>query len=244
MSSVIEIPQGSSYVAVALLSTVVLLYGQSMTVSKFRSAAGIKYPQAYAELKQVEGSPDALKFNCAQRAHQNTLRINAYCLYNVRVDIPLSESASNPSLRTLIAALKLPKIAAAGCAVWTVGRALYTRGYVTGEPANRSKNGGALHYLGLLVLLGTSFYSAGSLIMADIARECWRSPFTLLDLQTSIATIAYKGYRITDSVKASFMDRKARLAQSDRASDSYPINRRGLSEGCEFDPRGGLPGDI
>ena len=32
----------------------------------------------------------------------------------------------------------------------------------------------------------------------------------------------------------------ARLAQSDRASDSYRRVNPLISEGCEFDPRGGL----
>jgi hypothetical protein len=32
----------------------------------------------------------------------------------------------------------------------------------------------------------------------------------------------------------------ARLAQSDRASDSYDASCGDTSEGCEFDPRGGL----
>ncbi|KAJ3750651.1 hypothetical protein DFH05DRAFT_1518796 [Lentinula detonsa] len=151
MSSVIEVPQGSSYVAGALLSTVFLLAGQSHVVSVHRKAAGIKYPQTYAEQRETEASASALKFNCAQRAHQNTLE-----------NLPIVYAT------TLISALKFPKAAAAACVFWSLGRVLYTRGYVTGDPAQRMKKGGALHSLAILVLLGTSLYTAGSLMLAGI----------------------------------------------------------------------------
>ncbi|KAF9076057.1 hypothetical protein BDP27DRAFT_1380177 [Rhodocollybia butyracea] len=149
MTSVLEVPQGLSYVAAALVSTVILLAGQNITVSKYRKAAGIKYPQAYAELSQVEASVDALKFNCAQRAHQNTLE-----------NIPIIV------LSTLVSAVKLPHIAAASCGLWVVSRVLYTRGYVTGKPEKR--NAGGFGYLPTIVLLGTSLYAAGSLVLAGI----------------------------------------------------------------------------
>ncbi|KAJ3760551.1 hypothetical protein EV360DRAFT_81071 [Lentinula raphanica] len=150
MSSII-VPQGSSYVAGAILSTVFLLTYQSHVVSVHRKVAGIKYPQLYAEQKEVEASTDALKFNCAQRAHQNTLE-NLPIIYTT----------------TLVSALKFPKVAAASIAIWSLARVLYTRGYVTGDPAQRNKKGGGLHYLPTLVLLGTSLYTAGSLILAGI----------------------------------------------------------------------------
>ncbi|KAF8832167.1 hypothetical protein HHX47_DHR1001084 [Lentinula edodes] len=151
MSSVIVVPQGFSYVAGALLSTVFLVTGQSAVVSTQRKAAGIKYPQMYAEQKEVEASVEALKFNCAQRAHQNTLE-NLPIIYTT----------------TLVAALKFPKVAAAACAFWSLTRVLYTRGYLSGDPARRNKNGGSLYNLAVLVLLGTSIYTAGSLMLAGI----------------------------------------------------------------------------
>ncbi|GAW07054.1 MAPEG family [Lentinula edodes] len=150
MSSVIVVPQGFSYVAGALLSTVFLVTGQSAVVSTQRKAAGIKYPQMYAEQKEVEASVEALKFNCAQRAHQNTLE-NLPIIYTT----------------TLVAALKFPKVAAAACAFWSLTRVLYTRGYLSGDPARRNKNGGSLYNLAVLVLLGTSIYTAGSLMLAE-----------------------------------------------------------------------------
>lgn len=79
------------YVAASLVSVGWLLLYQSSTVSKHRKLSGIKYPQrmhfprgylvlltsfptsVYAEKAEVEASDAARKFNCAQRAHHNTL---------------------------------------------------------------------------------------------------------------------------------------------------------------------------
>ena len=35
---------------------------------------------------------------------------------------------------TIITGLQFPVYAAAGCAVWTLSRISYTRGYITGDP--------------------------------------------------------------------------------------------------------------
>lgn len=111
-------------------------------MSKFRKAAGIKYPQgsqpshpfavesdgflAYAEQKEVEASADALKFNCAQRAHQNTLESIPIIYATYASTICCPTVPSNLGLRTLVAALTFPKIAAAACTSWSVARAFYT----------------------------------------------------------------------------------------------------------------------
>lgn len=80
-----------AYASAAILSTSVLVFWQHAVVAKARGRAGIKYPQrafstswtsavtpytyfiAYAEKAEVEASKEALIFNCAQRAHMNTL---------------------------------------------------------------------------------------------------------------------------------------------------------------------------
>ncbi|KAF5388561.1 hypothetical protein D9757_004597 [Collybiopsis confluens] len=149
--SVIVVPQGLSYVAGSLLTTALLLAGQSTVVSKYRKAAGIEYPQAYAEVNEVKASKDALKFNCAQRAHQNTLEY-----------LPIIHTT------TLISALKFPKFAALACAIWSVSRVLYTFGYVSVGPAQRNSRGGGLGSLATLTLIVTSLYTAGSLIAAGV----------------------------------------------------------------------------
>ncbi|KAF5328783.1 hypothetical protein D9619_011540 [Psilocybe cf. subviscida] len=64
---------GFQNVGSAMVSVVLLLVVQTNLLSKYRKRAGIKYPPMYTEQAQVEASMDAWKFNCAQRAHQNTL---------------------------------------------------------------------------------------------------------------------------------------------------------------------------
>ncbi|KAN0134294.1 MAPEG family [Lactarius tabidus] len=118
MSSVaINIPAGYSWVLVSIFSIIPVLHFQSSVVVRARRAAGIRYPQLYAEKAQQEVSKDAMKFNCAQRAHQNTLE-----------NVPLIV------LSTLISAIHHPTYAAVGCGIWSFGRILYTLGYSTGEP--------------------------------------------------------------------------------------------------------------
>ncbi|KAF8632985.1 hypothetical protein AX15_001582 [Amanita polypyramis BW_CC] len=151
--STITIPQGYEYVGATLLSTTWLLLYQITTVSKLRKSAGIQYPQLYAEKAQAETSIEAMKFNCAQRAHQNTLE-----------NIPIILTTS------LIAGLKAPVFTAAACALWTLGRISYTRGYATGDPGKRGTLLYRLSYVGLAGLLLTSAYTAGEWVVAGISK--------------------------------------------------------------------------
>ncbi|KAJ4490286.1 membrane transport protein-domain-containing protein [Lentinula aciculospora] len=73
MSSTITVPYGLPYVGAALLSSVLLVSVQIITVSRRRKASGIRPPQLYAENAEVAKSVHALRLNCAQRAHLNTL---------------------------------------------------------------------------------------------------------------------------------------------------------------------------
>ncbi|KAJ6481757.1 hypothetical protein C8R45DRAFT_1002945, partial [Mycena sanguinolenta] len=72
MTSIV-VPAGTSYVAASLLSSVFLLTWQGIKVGGARKAANIAYPRLYAEKAEMDASPAALKFNCVQRAHANTL---------------------------------------------------------------------------------------------------------------------------------------------------------------------------
>ncbi|EAU92743.1 hypothetical protein CC1G_01788 [Coprinopsis cinerea okayama7 len=150
MSSAL-VPQGFGYVGASLVSTVWLLLGQSFAVSSARKKAGIDYPQAYAEKAQEKASKEALIFNCAQRAHQNTLE-NLPAVY----------------ISTIVTGLRYPIPAAAACALWVVSRISYTRGYITGDPKKRV---GLLYGLGSISLLGsllTATYVAGTWVLENI----------------------------------------------------------------------------
>ncbi|KAF4623124.1 hypothetical protein D9613_002169 [Agrocybe pediades] len=87
MAVIVTLPEGFEYVGGGLLSTAFLILGQSFLVSKYRKRAGIPYPQLYAEKSEAEASKDAYLFNCAQRAHQNTLEnINTVYLNDIERD--------------------------------------------------------------------------------------------------------------------------------------------------------------
>jgi len=148
MSTTVTIPQGFQYVGASILSTVFVLVGQILTVSKMRKRSGIKYPQLYAEKAEVAASKDALIFNCAQRAHQNTL-----------------ETLPIIYVTTILTGLKYPILAASACGMWSVSRIAYTRGYVSGDPNRRT---GVVYKFGsisMIVLFLSSVYTVGQSIL-------------------------------------------------------------------------------
>ncbi|KAF9477514.1 membrane-associated proteins in eicosanoid and glutathione metabolism [Pholiota conissans] len=154
MSTTVTLPEGFHYLAPAFVSTIFLLYGQNITVSQYRKRAGIAYPQMYAEKKQAEDSKDAHLFNCAQRAHQNTLE-----------NIPIVYTA------TLVAGLKYPVFAAASLAFWSLSRVSYTRGYITGDP---KKRGSILYIAGAVASLGViglATFISGSWLYEGLAAK-------------------------------------------------------------------------
>ncbi|KAF9454057.1 membrane-associated proteins in eicosanoid and glutathione metabolism [Macrolepiota fuliginosa MF-IS2] len=120
MSTTIQIPQDFYYVGATIVSTVWVLLGQGFTVGKYRRLSGIKYPQLYAEKAEAEANKDAQLFNCAQRAHQNTLE-----------NIPIIWAT------TIIVGLRMPVIAASACGLWSLSRISYTIGYLSGDPKKR-----------------------------------------------------------------------------------------------------------
>ncbi|KAI0828940.1 membrane-associated proteins in eicosanoid and glutathione metabolism [Trametes gibbosa] len=146
----IVLPKEFAYPAAAVVSTFYLLFWQSVRVGGARRRAGIEYPQIYAEQAQVAAKKEAQIFNCAQRAHQNTLE-----------SIPIVISS------TLIAGLVHPVAAASLCGIWVLSRIPYTIGYGTGDPKKRNIWGTA--YVGILStfgLIGTATATAVSLIRA------------------------------------------------------------------------------
>ncbi|KAJ7291060.1 hypothetical protein C8J57DRAFT_1163077 [Mycena rebaudengoi] len=150
-TSTIVVPAGLGYVAASFLSTAFVLGYQTTVVNKTRRAAKIEYPRAYAEKAEMDKSPAAVQFNCAQRAHQNTLE-NLPIFYTL----------------TLITSIKYPLIAATCLGLFSAARVGYTRGYTTGDPKRRHNFMSVVNYPALLTLLGASVYTVFQLIQAGI----------------------------------------------------------------------------
>ncbi|KAJ6481758.1 hypothetical protein C8R45DRAFT_1002946 [Mycena sanguinolenta] len=151
MPSII-VPEGTSYVAAALLSSVFLLTWQGMKVSGARKAVNIAYPRLYAEKAEMDASPAALKFNCVQRAHGHTLE-NIASIYAL----------------TALTTLSSPHVAAGALGAWVVSRILYTNGYATGVPDSRHNLFvGLTEIPAMLGLLSGSIYTVYTLLAAEI----------------------------------------------------------------------------
>ena len=87
-------------------------FWHTRTVTRYRTAAGIKYPNHYATAEQVASSPAAYAYNCAQRAHGQFV-----------------ENQPTTIASVLIAGLQYPRLTVALGLVWIVGRYLYATGY-------------------------------------------------------------------------------------------------------------------
>ncbi|EJU06300.1 membrane-associated proteins in eicosanoid and glutathione metabolism [Dacryopinax primogenitus] len=140
----IELPEKYPLVIAAATSTVFLNVYQYLNVRNHRRASGIKYPQLYAEQAEVAKNPLALKFNCAQRAHQNTLESISYVL-----------------MMGFVTGLKYPVTSASLLTAWILGRVSYTYYYSKGDP---TKRGFSLFNTALTGLMLTSVASAGQLV--------------------------------------------------------------------------------
>lgn len=123
---------GLVYLTVAASWAVHHVY-MNTAVVKARKQYKVDYPKLYAD----GDSEDAVKFNCVQRAHQNSLEYQ-------------------PIFLSLLAAagLKYPALASGAGAVYLAGRIAYFEGYATGQPKNRMR--GAFMYLGVLPLVGAT----------------------------------------------------------------------------------------
>ncbi|GAA5999325.1 MAPEG family protein [Rhodotorula paludigena] len=142
--SLLQFALPADYAYVAAVGTVgvySLLTFATIKVSNARKAANVAYPAPYAENAVADRDVKAKIFNCAQRAHANTLE-----------NLPLF-------LLTLFhSGLYRPRFAAAAGAIWIAGRIAYIAGYSTGNPAKRQR--GVFAYLGFLPLFFFSSYKA------------------------------------------------------------------------------------
>ncbi|KAK5669891.1 hypothetical protein QVD99_004267 [Batrachochytrium dendrobatidis] len=135
------------YVLGVAVTSALFVTSLGIRVGAARRAAKVPYPYMYAEVAAAEKDPAKYKFNCAQRAHQNTLE--GYPVFLMLLGI---------------SAIEHPMYAVASGIVWIVGKHLYAQGYCTGDPDKRVR--GAFSYLGLLTLLGISIKTAITLAMS------------------------------------------------------------------------------
>jgi len=115
-----------------------------------RRAAKIKYPHAYASAEACDKDPAAFKFNCAQRAHMNTIE-------QLPMFYPL----------LFIGGLKFPKTAALSGLGYIAARFIFTNGYLKGP--NHLQLGQRLSYVGLLTLLGCTAATVFDLVKVALA---------------------------------------------------------------------------
>ncbi|CAD6893370.1 unnamed protein product [Tilletia controversa] len=143
MALLISVPATYGYVGISAFGSILLTTWQMILVSGARKAAGIQYPQLYAEKAEVAASRKAQIFNCTQRAHANTLEALPTFLFC-----------------TLIGGLKSPRTTSLLAGVWLFSRVLYTLGYASGEPKKRVQGAylGTPALLGLLVTAGVTLF--------------------------------------------------------------------------------------
>jgi glutathione S-transferase len=83
----------------------------------------------------VGDSPEAKKFNCTQRGHQNSL-----------------ETLPSFLALLLVAGARYPVTAAIAGVVYNAGKIVYFNGYASGDPSKRMR--GAFSYFGFFTLIG------------------------------------------------------------------------------------------
>lgn len=133
-SKILELlPDGYGYVMLTFVDSIFVNMWLARNVIKARKEYNVLLPKLY--------SPDNDKFNCIQRAHQQTLEMY-------------------PGFLALLflGGLAHPRVTAAAGCVYLAGRIVFAYGYYTGDPAKRTK--GQFGFLGLIVMLGSTVCGA------------------------------------------------------------------------------------
>ena len=112
----IDVPADYKWVLLALVGVFFANQYLVVGVMQARKKYGIKYPNLYAP----PGHKNEEAFNCAQRAHQNTVESQALFLVEL-----------------VVVGLFYPLFAATCGALYSVGRILYGYGYATKGPDGR-----------------------------------------------------------------------------------------------------------
>ena len=118
---------------VVLSATLSTFIGQwhSINTGKYRKAAKIPYPNAYASAADAKDNKALHLFNCAQRAHVNYLEHHSVFLVGL-----------------LIGGLKYPMVSAGLGLSWCLARVMYTLGYTSeSKPDGKGRSAGTWFWL-------------------------------------------------------------------------------------------------
>ncbi|PPQ64534.1 LOW QUALITY PROTEIN: hypothetical protein CVT26_002073 [Gymnopilus dilepis] len=164
----------------------------------------------YADKAQEEASRDAKVFNCAQRERERAISSwveGRFLSTNTNFSKVLIKILSKSYLlstqrmqtyrpMTRACGIEYPILSAVSCAVWTLSRISYTRGYITGDPEKRIT---PLYILGTVTLYGewqslnlqissVMTFGPGQLLVASFTAGGWlyadfvaRQPFITSD---------------------------------------------------------------
>jgi len=144
----ITIDPNYGYVLLAATSTFILNTIHSANTGKYRKAAAVAYPAAYAPSTRTDA--EAHRFNCAQRAHANFIE-------------------NQPSMlgALLFAGLNFPLTAAVLGAGWTASRYIYMRGYSAGGEGGKGRYRGIIFWLFQVGLVGLSAWTGVKMILGE-----------------------------------------------------------------------------
>ncbi|KAH7348691.1 hypothetical protein BKA65DRAFT_265161 [Rhexocercosporidium sp. MPI-PUGE-AT-0058] len=133
------------YVLLAATSTFVMNTLHMLNTGKFRKAAKVPYPAAYAPDSRTDEA--AIRFNCAQRSHAH-----------------FTENQVSMLASLVLAGLQYPLTAAVMGLGWSVSRYLYMVGYSKGGDGKGRYNG-ATFYIFQLGLFCLTAYSGVAMVM-------------------------------------------------------------------------------
>jgi len=142
----IEIPKEYGYVILAATSSFLLNAIHGINTGKFRKAAKVPYPNTHANPTRTD--IEALRFNCAQRAHMN-----------------YTENLPSFLGALLLAGLKFPLASAALGFFWSFARYLYMVGYSTGAEGGKGRLKGIYYVIAQYGLIGLAIYNAVTMIL-------------------------------------------------------------------------------
>jgi len=134
------------YVILAAASTFILNAIHATNTGKYRKAAAVKYPGAYAPSSRTDD--EAHRFNCAQRAHANFIE-------------------NQPSMlgSLLLAGIRFPVSAAVMGLGWSLSRYIYMVGYSAGGEGGKGRYKGIYYYAFQAGLLGLAMYNGVMMVL-------------------------------------------------------------------------------